>query len=109
MTHSNPHLTERRAHRMLHEQVQAAVYAETLPLQLTAWEAPGEPVAFAEAVGASYAPMTTGTPWGLPWGTTWLHATGRVPAHWRQRDGFDVELVIDLGFTSTQQIGRAHV
>ncbi len=102
MTHSNPHLTERRAHRMLHEQVQAAVYAETLPLQLTAWEAPGEPVAFAEAVGASYAPMTTGTPWGLPWGTTWLHATGRVPAHWRQRDGFDVELVIDLGFTSTQ-------
>lgn len=96
--HSNPLLTEQRARRMLSERVAAAVYAESLALDLTAWSVDGEPVTFEEAMAQVYEPMHVGQAWGLPWRTTWIHATGAVPAGWRDRPGHEVELVIDLGF-----------
>ncbi|MPV35577.1 alpha-mannosidase [Georgenia subflava] len=61
----------------------------------------GEPVPFAEAVRAEYAPFAVGSAWGRPWSTTWFHVTGTVPADWSE-PGTRPELVVDLGFTDAQ-------
>ena len=100
--HISPALIEQRAERMLRERITPAIHAESVPLTLTAWQAPGEPVPFAHAAAQDYEPIRPGDPWGPPWGTTWLHATGVVPDGWRRREGHRVELVVDLGFTDTQ-------
>src|SRR5690606_27882147 len=75
------------------------VYARLEPLTLESWEVPGEPVTFAEAVGQSYRPFSTGRPWGRPWGTMWLRVTGTIPV---TDYGQQVELVFDLGFNAAE-------
>ncbi|MDO4242846.1 MAG: glycoside hydrolase family 38 C-terminal domain-containing protein [Actinomyces sp.] len=100
--HTNPLLTEKRAERMLREHVSAALHRQSLPLELSGWEVPDEPVSFQEAMAQDFAPTSVGTAWGAPWRTLWLRATGTVPAQWREVAGTEVELVVDLGFTDTQ-------
>ncbi|MCX2926194.1 alpha-mannosidase [Streptomyces sp. NEAU-W12] len=94
--HDERHRIEHRVQRLHHQRVKPAIYAATAPLTVEAWHAPGEPVPFAEAAAASYAPFAPNTPWGPPWGTTWFRMRGQVPAAWAGRR---VEAVIDLGFT----------
>ncbi|MEV1294682.1 glycoside hydrolase family 38 C-terminal domain-containing protein [Pseudonocardia sp. NPDC049635] len=95
-----------RLRRLRLEHLGRARYRETAPLDVTAWEAPGEPVAFDEAVGRTYLPFPVGaghrSAWGRPWGTVWFHATGTVPQHWADVPGTRAEVVVDLGFTSDQ-------
>ncbi|WDG18814.1 alpha-mannosidase [Microbacterium sp. Clip185] len=96
-----------RIDRFIRERLQPALYRARQPLSVSAWEAPGEPVAFDVAAAAPYAPFTVGSPWGRPWGTTWFAVTGDVPAPWRDAEGrlpehTRVELVVDLGFTAGQ-------
>jgi alpha-mannosidase len=86
-----------RIRRFVSERLTPAVYREREPLTVTAWDVPGEPVPFAEAVGQEFRPFTVGEEWSRPWGTTWFHLTGTVPADW-STDGTAVELVLDLGF-----------
>ncbi len=95
--HDNSRLVLDRVLRFVLERVEPAIYRAVSPLAVTAWEAPDEPVPFADAVGRRFAAVTPGTPWGRPWGTTWFHVTGEVPAGWRERGR--VEVVCDLGFT----------
>jgi alpha-mannosidase len=100
--HDQQRLLENRLTRLVAEYVRPALYRATAPVELTWWEAPGEPVPFAEAVGQTYAPVAVGTRWGRPWGTTWIHVTGEVPAEWRDGGSLSadtsLELVVDLGF-----------
>ncbi|HEY0187665.1 MAG TPA: glycoside hydrolase family 38 C-terminal domain-containing protein [Cellulomonas sp.] len=96
-----------RLERFTHERVLPAVHPERIPLSVVAWHAPGEPVPFAEAVGQEFREAPLGTPWGAPWSTTWFRMTGEVPEPWSGsaavRDGrHAVELVIDLGFSTSQ-------
>ncbi|MDU0347872.1 alpha-mannosidase [Actinomyces sp. MRS3W] len=100
--HTNPLLTEQRAERMLREHVLPAIHRERIPLELTSWQVPDEPVPFADAAAQDFSPIAPGAVWGPPWGTTWFHVTGTVPTAWRCQEGVGVELVIDLGFTATQ-------
>ncbi|MCW2809632.1 MAG: alpha-mannosidase [Friedmanniella sp.] len=93
-------LAQARAHRTYRERVLPAVYAASVPVAVTAWEVPGEPVPFADAVGQPYEPFAPGQRWGRPWGTTWLRVRGTVPADWPAAQ--PVELVVDLGFTGGQ-------
>ncbi|GHF41111.1 alpha-mannosidase [Amycolatopsis bartoniae] len=86
---------EARIERFVRERVAPALERRCLALDVTAWEVPGEPVPFADAVAQSYVPFATGTPWGKPWGTTWFHVTGAVPEGW----GGALEVVFDLGFS----------
>ncbi|MDM7830061.1 alpha-mannosidase [Cellulomonas edaphi] len=95
--HGNPLLTEERIDRFVRERIVPAVYRERLPLRLTAWDAPGEPVPFAQALEQEYRPVEVGLAWGAPWSTTWFRVTGEVPDGWPVA-GTAVELVIDLGF-----------
>jgi alpha-mannosidase len=99
--HDNSELVRTRIARFVIERIAPAIYRERMPLVIEAWEVPGEPVPFAEAVQQSYTPFAVGTPWGKPWGTTWFHVTGRVPETWSQ-EGTRAEVLVDLGFTGGQ-------
>jgi len=90
---------ERRLSRVLHERLIPAVYRSRVPLSVRRWDAPGEPVAVAEALGADYRPAAVGDRWGPPWGTTWFELRADLPAGW---SGCLVEGVVDLGFDATQ-------
>ncbi|MGC0207350.1 alpha-mannosidase [Streptomyces levis] len=94
--HDESRRIEERVQRLHDQRIKTAVYAATVPFQVEAWQAPGEPVPFEEAAAASYEPFAMGTPWGPPWGTTWFRMRGQVPEAWAGRR---VEAVIDLGFT----------
>jgi len=99
--HRNDRLALQRIDRLSRDRLTSGLYRATAPLTITAWEVPGEPVPFADAVGAEYTPFPVGGRWGKPWGTVWFHVTGRVPAQWRDVAGTAVELVVDLGFDAS--------
>ncbi|MGW2935626.1 alpha-mannosidase [Streptomyces sp. NPDC001156] len=93
--HDERRRIEERVARLHNQRIKPAIYAASVPFEVEAWQAPGEPVPFEEAAAASYTPFGMGTPWGPPWGTTWFRMRGQVPAEW---SGKRVEAVIDLGF-----------
>jgi alpha-mannosidase len=107
--HDDRRLVEERLDRVLRERIRPAKYAASVPLALSVWHVPDEPVPIAEALAARYEPFTVGTAWGRPWSTSWFRATGTVPAEWAGRR---VEAVFDLGFTGDwpgfQAEGLAH-
>src|SRR5690606_33580061 len=80
--HTVEHLILKRVDRFVRERLMRAVHRERMPLTMSAWVAPGEPVPFAEALGQEFTPFPTGSRWGAPWGTTWFHMTGVVPQDW---------------------------
>ena len=93
--------SEGRIDRFLAETLPARRHLATAPLTITAWEAPGEPVPFAEAITQEYTEVREGHRWGRPWSTMWLHVTGEIPADWTVTDDTtDVELQLDLCFTN---------
>ncbi|MET7367461.1 glycoside hydrolase family 38 C-terminal domain-containing protein [Streptomyces sp. NPDC005566] len=94
--HDDRTLVEGRLERALHQFVRPAQYAARIPLALSAWHAPGEPVPVADALDQAYKPFATGTAWGKPWSTTWFRLTGSVPEEWTGRR---VEVVVDPGFS----------
>ncbi|WP_336641919.1 alpha-mannosidase [Microbacterium sp. USHLN272] len=97
--HDNSSLVEARIRRFVRERLEPALYAHSHELTLEAWQVPGEPVPFAEAVGQRYAPFAVGSPWGRAWSTMWLRVTGTIPT---TDPGERAELVFDLGFHGAQ-------
>ncbi|MCS0636918.1 glycosyl hydrolase-related protein [Streptomyces sp. LP05-1] len=93
--HDDRTLVEARLKRVLDERVRPAVYPLSVPLEVSVWHAPGEPVPVAEGLAAPTEPIAVGSRWGAPWGTSWFRVTGTVPAEWAGRT---VEAVLDLGF-----------
>ncbi len=93
--HDDRTMVEARLHRVLNERIRPAMRSARVPLTVTAWDAPGEPVPVEEALAAPFAPFPVGGAWGRPWGTTWFRMEGRVPAEWAGRR---VEAVLNLGF-----------
>ncbi|MHA7274622.1 alpha-mannosidase [Arthrobacter sp. TMT4-20] len=80
--HDNRLLVEARINRFMTERLTPAVWRVAVPLSVSVWEAPGEPVPFASAVASSFEPFSAGSPWGAPWGTTWFRVSGTVPQEW---------------------------
>ncbi|MEV7343374.1 glycoside hydrolase family 38 C-terminal domain-containing protein [Streptomyces sp. NPDC093544] len=93
--HDDRTLVEARLKRVLDERLRPAVYPESVPLEVTVWHAPDEPVPVAEGLAATTEPIEVGARWGVPWGTSWFRVTGTVPAAWAGRT---VEALLDLGF-----------
>ncbi|MER6346318.1 alpha-mannosidase [Streptomyces sp. NPDC001595] len=93
--HDDRGLVEGRLRRVLDERVRPAVYPLTVPLEVTVWHAPDEPVPVAEGLAAEGRPIAAGERWGAPWGTSWFRVSGRVPEAWAGRT---VEALLDLGF-----------
>jgi len=99
--HDTTEQIEQRVDRFVRERIAPAVERRATPLDVEAWEVPGEPVPFAEAVQQAFTPVDVGTPWSRPWGTTWFRAVGRVPDGWGA-EGTSLEVEVDLGFTAGQ-------
>lgn len=95
---TDPERVAERLDRLVGESLAGAVHARTAPLELLGWEAPGEPVPFADAARQRYTPFAVGDPWGRPWSTLWLHVRGAVPAEWPVNARHRPEIVVDLGF-----------
>ncbi|MEU2280720.1 glycoside hydrolase family 38 C-terminal domain-containing protein [Streptomyces sp. NPDC013178] len=94
--HDDRTLVEARLERAMRQFVRPAQYGARVPLVLSVWHVPGEPVPVDQALQAAYEPFATGTEWGKPWSTSWFRLEGRVPEEWAGRR---VEAVIDPGFT----------
>lgn len=99
--HSNDRLVEARVVRFAAERLAPAVHRRRIPLTISAWNVPGEPVPFAEASSQSYSLVAPGHAWGRPWGTVWFRLTGRIPGAWADDVATAPELVLDLGFNAT--------
>src|SRR5687767_13491707 len=93
--HDDRALVEARIERELWQRLLPAMYTQRMGLVVEAWDAPGEPVSYQEAVRQDYRPFSVGSSWSRPWGTTWFRLSGDVPASWT---GPQLEAVIDLGF-----------
>ncbi|RLU87622.1 alpha-mannosidase [Streptomyces griseocarneus] len=93
--HNDRSITEARLKRVLDERIRPAVYPESVPLTVSVWHAPGEPVPVAEGLAAGRKPIAPGAAWGPPWGTSWFTVAGRAPREWAGRT---VEALLDLGF-----------
>ena len=93
--HNDLKLVEARVRREFNERVLPALYHDVIPLTVAAWDAPGEPVSFDEAMTGAYRPFAVGEHWSRPWGTTWFRFSVDVPA---AISGPQLEAVIDLGF-----------
>ncbi|MFF2387985.1 alpha-mannosidase [Agromyces sp. NPDC058104] len=114
--HDDSALVEMRIARFVRERLEPARYRERVPATLERWEAPGEPVPFADAVEQRFEPVSPGTAWGRAWGTTWFRVVVPPAAELLGRastevvatrgsgvvsiDGARPELVVDLGFSS---------
>lgn len=91
--HAIDSLTLERISRIL-KLVNKAIYTDPIPVTLAAWEAPGEPVSFAEASAQDYVPFKLGSTWGKAWSTWWFTLTFQL-GHTDERPR---ELLIDPGF-----------
>ncbi|MFH8568234.1 alpha-mannosidase [Streptomyces sp. NPDC017993] len=94
--HDDRLLVEGRLERALGQFIRPAQYAARVPLRLTAWHVPGEPVPVREALRARYEQFAVGDAWGPPWSTSWFRLAGEVPQEWA---GLRVEAVLDPGFS----------
>ncbi|WP_284977516.1 glycoside hydrolase family 38 C-terminal domain-containing protein [Arthrobacter sp. fls2-241-R2A-200] len=98
--HDDRRITEQRLDRFVKDRLLPAIYGRSVPLRLSSWEAPDEPVPAAEAIRQVFSPQEHGAPWGRAWSTKWLRLQGEVPQGWGSSDATAVEIVVDLGFTS---------
>lgn len=97
--HDERRVIEDRIQRVLRERVGPAVHPESVPMELRAWHAPGEPVPVETALAADYSVFRVGDSWGPPWSTTWFRVRSEVPREWAGRT---LEAVLDLGFDDSR-------
>ena len=98
--HDDRRLTEVRLDRFVRERIAPAVYPRSVPLTLSSWDVPDEPVPVLEALRQQFTPQEHGAAWGRPWSTKWLRLQGQVPDGWGTAADTSVEIIVDLGFSS---------
>ena len=98
--HDDRRITEVRLDRFVRERIIPAVYTRSVPLTLSSWDVPDEPVTVMDALRHDFVPQEPGAAWGKPWGTKWLRLQGDVPESWGTDPDTAVEVVVDLGFTT---------
>lgn len=81
----HPTLTENRL-RLALPRIESLIYPETAPIDAALWEVHGEPVPFAKACKAKFAPCEVGSRWGGRWDTGWFRFRGTVPKAWKGRE-----------------------
>lgn len=88
-----------RLERFTRDRLMPAIYAGHTPLKISAWQAPGEPVTFQDALKQKFEPVNIGWRFGRAWSTTWLKVSGElaeIPA------GHTPEIVIDFGYNTSR-------
>jgi alpha-mannosidase len=98
--HSDHDLVLARLRRFTRDHLLPAIHRDAHPLSASAWQVPGEPVSFDEAVGQAFEPVPLGWRWGRAWSSTWFRVTGALPEAWRDGPpaGTRVEILVDFGY-----------
>lgn len=68
--HGRSSLILPRLVRFLRHRGDPAAHGAEVAVQIEAWEVPGEPVPFSEAVVQQFEEFAIGVPWAKSWGTT---------------------------------------
>ncbi|MET1065200.1 MAG: glycoside hydrolase family 38 C-terminal domain-containing protein [Arthrobacter sp.] len=97
--HDDRRLTEVRLDRFVRDRIIPAIYTRSVPLTLSSWDVPDEPVPVMDALRQQFTPQEHGAAWGRPWSTTWLRLQGQVPDGWGAAPDTSVEIIVDLGFS----------
>lgn len=102
--YQDPKMTEDRLDRFVRDRINPAIYTDAVPLAISAWQAPREPVPFESASAMSFEPVELGWRFGRAWSTVWLKVTGKVPDSWSKtsRDMLVPEIVIDFGYNTSR-------
>ncbi len=102
--HPDHELVEARLRRFVRDHLVPAIHSDARPLVASAWQVPGEPVPFADAVRQAFEPVPIGWRWGRAWSTTWFRVTGEVPEEWRAGPppGTRVEILVDFGYNRSR-------
>ena len=66
-------------------QLPSKIYAESAPVRLAFWRAPGR-VTYAEATRGKYRPAQLGENFGPQWATHWFKVEIAIPREWRGRE-----------------------
>ena len=99
------------AAQFLQTVVRPAIYAQRIPLAVTAHHLHGEPIPVKEALLRSFMEFEVGQTWGGMWDTSWFRFRGAIPEAW---GGSEVVALIHLGgdevvgFTAEGQIWDTH-
>ena len=96
--------TLERLDRFVRDRIAPAIYQDCVPLSISAWQAPREPVPFDEAVKQQFEPVELGWRFGRAWSTLWLKVTGTLPQAWGKEEPADLaaEVVIDFGYNTSR-------
>jgi len=102
--HRDAQFIPRRLDRFITDRLRPAIYSHHTPLTISAWQAPGEPVSFAEATAQAFTEVSYGWRFGRAWSTTWLRVEGSVPDDWREDMGVDEEgeILVDFGYNRSR-------
>ena len=102
--HQDAHAVLQRLDRFVRDRINPAIYIDSVPLSISAWQAPREPVPFAEAIQNSFEPVSLGWRFGRAWSTIWLRVTGEVPESWQKDSVADLapEIQIDFGYNTSR-------
>ena len=102
--HNDGRAVEERLDRFVRDRIQPAIYCDHVPLTLSVWQAPREPVPFSEARDQNYLPVDLGWRFGRAWSTIWLKVSGRVPDDWNDESdkALAPEVLIDFGYNTSR-------
>lgn len=102
--HQDAQAVLQRLDRFVRDRINPAIYRDSIPLAISAWQAPREPVTFAEAIHNSFEPVSLGWRFGRAWSTIWLKVSGEVPADWQKDSQLELvpEIQIDFGYNTSR-------
>jgi alpha-mannosidase len=102
--HQDTKSVEERLDRFVRDKLVPAIYRDHIPLSITAWQAPREPVAFDFATAQHFESVELGWRFGRAWSTIWLKVCGTLPESWMadQEESLAAEIVIDFGYNTSR-------
>lgn len=65
--------------RFLKTVIEPAIHGTPIPVEIAAWQTP-DPVPYADAVGATFSPVSPGFRWGPVWSTCWFRLSAMTPS-----------------------------
>ena len=82
----HPRVTEARIERAI-SLIQPRIYTGAVPLEVEAYQEPGEPVFPTRPPETGFQPFPPGGQWGPAWSTVWFRFGGALPEGWTGRSG----------------------
>jgi alpha-mannosidase len=102
--HQGIKAVEGRLDRFVRDRLNPAIYTDRIPLTISAWQAPREPVPFDHAIDQVFEDVSLGWSFGRAWSTVWLKVSGTIPESWSSSNQklLAPEILIDFGYNTSR-------